>query len=45
MLRREYFSADVQRLFACIMGEAFALHAASLAGYDLTKRGQVVFNS
>ncbi|MFM7293881.1 MAG: substrate-binding domain-containing protein [Burkholderiales bacterium] len=45
MLRREYFSADVQRLFACIMGEAFALHAASLAGYDLAKRGQVVFNS
>jgi excisionase family DNA binding protein len=45
MLRREYFSADVQRLFACIMGEAFALHAASLAGYELAKRGQVVFNS
>jgi putative molybdopterin biosynthesis protein len=45
MPRREYFSADVQRLFACIMGETFARHAASLAGYDLTKRGQVVFNS
>jgi excisionase family DNA binding protein len=45
MSRREYFSADVQRLFACIMGDTFARHAASLAGYDLARRGQVAFNS
>jgi excisionase family DNA binding protein len=45
MSRREYFSADVQLLFACIMGEKFARHAASLAGYQLTRRGQVVFNA
>lgn len=45
MSRREYFSADVQRLLACIMSDRFAKHAASLAGYDVTRRGEVAFNA
>jgi excisionase family DNA binding protein len=45
MTRRQYFSLGVQKLFACIMSEAFARHTATLGGYDITERGGVVYNA
>lgn len=45
MTRRQYFTLPVQKLFACIMSESFARHAAALGGYDVSERGTVVYNA
>lgn len=45
MSRREYFSADVQRLMAAMMSEAFVARSTRLHGYDVSHRGEVIFNA
>lgn len=43
--RRAYFTADVQRLFALVMSDAFATRAGALGGYDVSMRGAVIYNA
>jgi putative molybdopterin biosynthesis protein len=45
IIRKSYFEAPVQSLLAFTRGTAFRRYATSLAGYDVSQLGQVLWNA